>query len=989
MPLPWRVEMFGGLRVVQSDRTITRFQTQKTGALLAYLALHRNATHSREVLAELLWPAADPVAVRNRLNQAASSLRRQIEPPGITHGSVLISDQRSIRLNPDSIETDVEEFTRNISRAESGMNPADRQALLKRSVDLYVGEFLYGYYSEWVTVEQLRLADMYSSALFDLLDVSRELGDAETAIRAATLLLKDDPLDEGTHCDLMRLYLDSGRPGAAKRQFEELSRILETEQEQPSEESYELNREASAKRTSAAKPMQVVVREPQVEAPATPEPSVPTLPSIPNRFVGREADVSKIRQMLASDGTPVVTILGAGGCGKTRLALQIAHDFSDALDRCSYFVALADVQDASEIPSAIAAAIGIREADNLVRRLRQNERTLLVLDSIEQLADEAAPMVQSLIAEVPGLSCIVTSRRPLHIEAERTYLLAPLPGPTEALPPEDLILNPSVALFVDRAQAALPDFQLTTRNADVVRQLCLRLEGLPLAIELAASWAKTVAPAQMLAMLTDRFTLLESRRRDISARHRTMRAVIDSGVALLPPDLKVLFHRLSVFQGGWTIEAASVVCQRPDVLHAMDALVEQSLIVADSTDRESYRFRMLDTLRDYAAEHLPTADAAESANLHADFFSALASEAEKGLTGPDQAQWLDRLSADFANLSAAFRWYLEHDLISPALELCCSLVPYWEFLGGAQTGIDWLESALLRATRSSQVSSEVVARSRTSLSWLTWIHGKFEKAASMHAACLDLWVGLASPHGIALAQRNIQMEAHRRRDYKKSLELLSDNLAKGHSLEDHDLIERTLLAMGNTFVELKQFDEAREQYEASLKSARQSCNKRRAAVALNNLGNLALLSEQYTVARHSLTQALDQFQQLRAKPHAIEALILLGRLERLLGNIDEAKRNLEQAWSFSPEESYQLQVLFLELAQCSFAVNRAGEAATLLGFVDQLQEDSGALNYDIERQAFEDFEAKLKDTLTSSEYREARRVGRTLELGQAAQIANI
>ena len=359
MPLPWRVEMFGGLRVVQSDRTITRFQTQKTGALLAYLSLHKQTAHSREVLAEMLWPGADPVAVRNRLNQAASSLRRQLEPPGIIHGSVLITDQRTIRVNPESIETDVEEFTRHIARAESSRNPEDKQVYLKKAIDLYVGDFLSGHYVEWVTVEQLRFSDLYTGALFDLLDVSRDTGDADQAIRAATLLLKDDPSDEGTHCDLMRLYLDAGRPAAAKRQFEELTRILAAEQESPSEEAYELNREASAKRASVAKPMQVIVKEATPVEPYVREESSPGLPSAPNRFVGREPDLARLRQMLGEESTRLISITGMGGCGKTRLALQLAHDLSEEFDRNAFFVPLADLRDPKQIDEASLTTLSI------------------------------------------------------------------------------------------------------------------------------------------------------------------------------------------------------------------------------------------------------------------------------------------------------------------------------------------------------------------------------------------------------------------------------------------------------------------------------------------------------------------------------------------------------------------------------------------------------------------------------------------------------
>jgi predicted ATPase/DNA-binding SARP family transcriptional activator/Tfp pilus assembly protein PilF len=975
--------MFGGLRVVQSDRTITRFQTQKTGALLAYLCLHKHSGHSREVLAEMLWPGADPVAVRNRLNQAASSLRRQLEPPGIIHGSVLITDQRTIRVNPESIETDVEEFTRFISRAETSGSPEEKQALLRKAIDLYVGDFLSGHYIEWITVEQLRLSDLYTGALFDLLDVSRDLGDVDQAIRAATLLLKDDPTDEGTHCDLMRLYLDAGRPAAAKRQFEELTRILAAEEETPSDEAYELNREASAKRSFSAKPMQVIVKETVPAEPFAKEESFQGLPSAPNRFVGREQDIARLRQMLTEESTRLITITGTGGCGKTRLALQLAHDTTDLFNRNAFFVPLADLREARQIDEAIASAIGIREAENIVRRLRQNSQTLLVLDNIEHLVEEGAYIVQSLLESVPTLKLLITSRCPLKIDAERCYQLLPLPSPSETIALDELSQNPSVALFVDRAQAALPDFQLTARNADVIRRLCQRLEGLPLAIELAASWAKTVAPAQMLSMLTDRFTLLESRRRDINARHRTMRAVIDSGVDLLPGDLKTLFHRLSVFHGGWTLESASFVCQRPDVLYAMESLVEQSLIQSESTGGDTFRFRMLDTLNDYADEHVPSAEKAETSNLHAEFFSKLSEEAAQHLGGRDQASWLNRLDLEIANLTAAFHWYLDHDLVESALVLANNLAAYWEFRGRAREGRRWMEAGLGSATAESAIDPKVLAEAKTHLARLIWIRGDFEEATRWHEQCLAEWKAIGDSRGISYAQINIQMEAHRNRDYVRSIELLNDNLQRATELDDQDILIRTWLSLGNTAVEMRRFEDARNHYEQSLKVARQAGNEHRIASALNNLGNLAMLSKQFALARHSLLQALAQFESLQAKSLATESLILLAKLERFEQNGKSAREWLARAWSQNPDETYNIQALFKEHAHAAASRGDQLLATTLLGFVERLREESGALNYDIEQEEFEDLVTTLRGALSDQVFQEAWTLGRTLEVGQA------
>jgi len=970
--------------VVQSDRTITRFQTQKTGALLGYLALNLQSSHSREVLAELLWPGGDPIAVRNRLNQAVSSLRRQLEPANVVYGSVLLTDQRSIRLVPEAIVTDVEEFQKLIHKAETTEANHQRKIFLKKAAELYGGEFLQGYYSDWVGMEQLRLSDMYLNALYDLLDVSRDTGDFELAIRAANLILKGDPADEGTHCDLMRLYIDAGRHSAAKRQFEELTRILAAEEAVPSDEARELSLEATTKRASPSSP---TLMAEAANAPADieiPEFGGSSFPSPTNRFVGRETDIRKLTANLTEDSTRLITIVGLGGSGKTRLALQVARGLHETFANSVFFVPLADTKDARHIEEMIAQAIGMRGSENLIKRLQRNETTLLLLDNFEQLAEQGAELVQSLLEEVSSLKCLVTSRQPLRIDSERIYPLAPLPIPKVTDSVDDLVLNPSVALFVDRAQAALPDFQITPRNSDIVRQICQRLEGLPLAIELVASWAKTVAPGQMIAMLADRFALLESRRRDISARHRTMRAVIDSSVGLLSPELQSLFYKLSVFQGGWSLESAAQVCATPQILSAMDGLTEHSLIQIDDADAESIRFRMLDTLRDYASEHVPAAVQAECANAHAAFFTVLADEGAEQLLRNDQGLWIARLEAEYANFTAAFRWYLDHSLVEPALRLANALTIFWELWGRTGEGRNWIETALDHVDDANPVDAKTRAQAMNNLARMIWVHGDFAESICWHDQALEAWQAIGDTRGIIAAQFNIQLEAHRTRNYARSKALLEDNLERAERIGDKYIQTRCWLALGNNFVELRQLEEARRHYEQSLQIARDIENKLRIAMALNNLGNLATLLEQYELARHYLLEAVSLLEEIGARPSITDTLLHLAKLERRQNDIPAALKWLEKVWKNAPEETYHIQGLFVEQAFAAYGLGNPSLAAVFLGFVDRQREELGALNVDIELSEYDGLIASLRGTLSASNYESAWRLGRDLDLQKAA-----
>ena len=558
-----------------------------------------------------------------------------------------------------------------------------------------------------------------------------------------------------------------------------------------------------------------------------------------------------------------------------------------------------------------------------------------------------------------------------------------MPGPSDH--PDELIQNPCVALLVDRAQAVLPDFQITQRNADVIRQICMRLEGIPLAIELVASWAKTVAPSQMAAMLSDRFALLESRRRDITTRHRTMRAVIDSSLDLLDSELQNLFYRLSVFQGGWSLEAAAFVCQIPNVLSAMSSLNEHSLVQSENSDGEWMRFRMLDTLRDYASEHLPAAAQAECSNLHASFYSQLALSSEEQIVGNDQRLWCDKLESEYANLAAAFQWYLSHHLVDSALALANSLALFWEFQGRASEGKNWIKSALKKMDLAEPLEPSIYATALNNLARLTWIHGDFAEAAFMHETALEACRSINDNRGIITAQFNIQMEAHRTRNYDLSISLLKDNLARAEQIDDKYLQARAWLSLGNTLVELRAFDEAKDAYETSLKIARDINNKYRIATSLSNLGNLATLEDQFDLAKHYLQEAVALFEEIGVRPSLTDACLHMAKMERKRHDIKATLRWQDRVWKNAPEETYHIQALFLEQAFAASSLKNNALAATFLGFVERLRGDLGALNFDIESNDYDELIATVKQALTPQAFETGWQMGRNLDLPHAAK----
>ena len=397
---------------------------------------------------------------------------------------------------------------------------------------------------------------------------------------------------------------------------------------------------------------------------ALPE-AVPTrldnLPASLNSFVGREREVERARDLLLRGDVRMLTLTGPPGIGKTRLSLTVASALRGEFEHGVWFVSLAPIQNPSLVLPTIAQVVGLKEAsaqtiESMLHGYLYDKRLLLVLDNLEQLL-EAAPLLSELLAAAPNVKALVTSRSPLHVYGEQEFPVPPLglPDPV-ALPEHDVLAGyPAVALFTQRAQSAKPDFQLTPENAAAVARLCVRLDGLPLAIELAAARSKLFTPAAMLEKLaveaatTPLLDLLAAGPRDRSDRQRTLRGALDWSYKLLDADEQRLFRRLSVFVGGRTLEAAEAVCNGggdlgPGVQDAMLSLVEKSLLQQQEGPGGETRFWMLETIHSYASEHLDESGEAETVRrAHAEYYLALTEQGEPHLRGAEQIRWLDRL----------------------------------------------------------------------------------------------------------------------------------------------------------------------------------------------------------------------------------------------------------------------------------------------------------------------------------------------------------
>ncbi len=835
---PWHISLFGGLCARQEDRVITRFATAKNAALLAYLALYPKRLHSREELADLFWPDSDLEAGRGSLRTALASLRRQLEPPGIPSGSVLVTDTFHIRLNPQAVCIDVSAFESALKSAAKAASPADRQAWFRQALELYIGELLPGFYDDWALTERERLARLYEDAL-------------------AKETLPDTAQEE---------------------------------------------------------------QEPAASSPALPETAAPRLPLQWTRLFGREQERAEISPLLAWHR--LVTLTGLGGTGKTRLAVASARDAAPLFGSALFFVPLADLNAARHIPGAICRTLRLTETgqkvplEQAVQALCELPRALLVLDNMEHLAEEGAAVVLALLTRVPSLTCLVTSRRRLALPGEREFAVPALPVPS--LPTsqdepdlETLAQCASVQLFVDRTQAIRPDFQLTRRNALSVAGLCADLEGIPLALELAAARAQTLTPAQIRTHLHQRFEMLTTRQTDKDARHRSLWATIAWSVDLLPPELRRFWACLSIFRGGGTTEAASAVTGDPKALERWTQLRERSLVLAEDGAAEM-RFRLLESLRAFGWEQMDSEERETASRRHAHFFLSLAQASEPKLRGAEQETCLAQLEEDHDNFRAALDWAEAHDP-ELSLRLASALSFFWSIRGYLREGRERLEHALSGA---GQVDPVVRSKALHSLGVLAYWQSDYPAAGACYAEALALRRVSGERTDLLKTLQNLAAIHAYQGDNDGAKALYEESLEVCRQESGGVLAMPALLGLAIIAQWQGEREQARHYYEETLRIVQASGDRRSEATVLFNLGELMRgQGEASAAALHEQSLALARA--LGDRTGMARALISLGYLAAAQHFSEKARSLLEEA-----------------LALCREIGDPDGIANTLVGFGD-------------------------------------------------------
>src|SRR5215204_5303846 len=484
------------------------------------------------------------------------------------------------------------------------------------------------------------------------------------------------------------------------------------------------------------------------------------LPVQPTPLVGREREIREVAERVRSEEVRLITLTGPGGTGKTRLGLQAAADVLEEFSDGVFFVALATITEPEFVASTIALALGVKESaeQSLMKSLKnylRDKRLLLVLDNFEQVL-EGAPLVGELLGACPKMKVLAKSRIPLRLYGEQEYLVRPLALPDPKVMPllEVLTQYEAVRLFVQRARAVKADFKVTNDNAPAVAEICARLDGLPLAIELAAARTRVLPPQKMLERLGNRLKLLKGGPRDLPTRQQTLRGTIDWSYELLEEEEKILFGRLSVFSGGRTLEAIEEICDPEGELEALEgveSLLEKSLLRQEEGVEGEPRFVMLETVHEYAREKLQeSGEEQEIKRAHAHYFLTLAEEADPELKGPDQLEWFERLEAEHDNIRAALSWALERNEAELALRLGGALWWFWLVRGYHSEGRRWLEEALATDERR---SPEVRAMALAGAGALALEQGDLDRAQEACEAGLEVLAHEAREPGEARPPR--------------------------------------------------------------------------------------------------------------------------------------------------------------------------------------------------------------------------------------------
>jgi predicted ATPase/DNA-binding SARP family transcriptional activator len=939
--------ILGPLQVYEGGAALS-LAGERQRTLLAILLVNPNRVLSSDRLCDELWRGQPPETAPTALQGHVFELRRILEPDHVQGMPYrVVATERPgyvLRVAPDDL--DAERFRQLVNEGRQALDrssPRTAARVLRDALSLWRGPpladlgFEPALQQEIAELEELRLTAIELQVEADL-----ALGRHGEVIAELQALIREQPLRERPRGQLMLALYRAGRQAEALAAYREARvSLVEELGIEPGTPLQDLERA-------------ILVHDPSLEL-ATPVAEVETNVPVPaNRLVGRDREVAAISVLLRRPDVRLLTLTGAGGSGKSRLALEVTLALREEFEHGVFLVRLGRISDADLVAPTIAQTLAVEEraGESLLVTLEdalRGREYLLLADNFEHLLD-AGPLLTRLLAVAPRLKLLVTSRSPLRVLGEHEYPVAPLSLPEISRPRrlEALTTSDAVTLFVERAQAVEPEFRLNTATAPAVAEICVRLDGLPLALELAAARCRLLSPEAILDRLEHRFGLLTDGPRDVPARQQTLRDTIAWSHGLLDNGEQRLFARLGVFVGGWTVGAAQAVAAGEgagDALEGIALLLDKNLILRVPEDKGEPRFTMLETIREYAREALEVTGGAQDASTrHAAWCLELAERAEPELTAAGQAGWFDRLEREHDNLRAALAWLRYSGEIELELRLAGALSRFWSVRGYLTEGRSWLEYAL-----TSDDHSRSPARAK--------------------------------------ALRGAFVLALRQRDVASATAYANESLGLSTDLGDERGIARSIAYLA--LVE-DDHDRARSLYEDASRRARETGDEWTLAMSVSNRGDLALNEGDYGQASALCSESLTLQRKLGDTRGMAISLNNLAYAALYEGRFREALAPLQESLTLAHELgdrdgiAYRLEGLSVVAA----AQGDASRAARLLGGADVLFEGIEADLDPAERDLHERTLTEVRDRLGEEAFASAWAEGRAMGLSEAVAYAH-
>lgn len=971
------IQLLGGVRLVWNNTPLTNFHSPRLQSLLTYLILHRELPQSRQHLAFLFFPDSAETQARTNLRNLLHLLHHALPVPE----QFLDGDAQTVWWRADA------PCTIDVSGFEAALAQAATAQDWQKTVDLYRGDLMPGCYDDWIVPERERLRQEYVEALERLVICHEQGKDFFAARKYAQQLLTYDPLREETYRHLMQLAALSGDRASVARYYNQCVNVLARELSvEPSAETQ------ATYQTALQRTLETRAESKMPHAQTRRHNSPLQLTSL----IGRTEDVCSVSDAVLKHR--LVTLVGAGGVGKTRLALATAAELLAQFKDGAWLVDLAPLTDGAMLPQALATVLQVRETPGaslaeLIANFLREKQLLLVLDNCEHLVEAALKFSQHLLRAAPGVHILATSRQALNIHGEFVWhtlpLAVPAAGATNTI--GKLMQTPAAQLFVERATTAFAAFGLTDENTGAVSKICQRLDGIPLAIELAAARVSLLTAPEIAARLEDTFHLLARGKSTEQPHHQTMRAALDWSHETLSESERFLFRRLAVFVGGFTVEAAEVVCadeqvSKTEVLDLLANLIAKSLVTTFADDHKP-RMRLLEPMRAYAHEKLAQANETRGLQArHLDYFRDLAEQVAPRLQTRDQKMWLARLDAEHSNLLAALEWSeADEDSQARGLALGAALVEYWIRRGMLMEGCDWLSTVLANTP----IRKPPRAKALSGLGTLRYMQGHLEDAAACHTQALELYREWNEQPGVIISLSNLGVQTYRQNKYVEAEILFQKSLKLARQEGNLHGMQRALTCLGGCALNRGEIARAQELFEQALELARCGDDSREVIFDLLQLGEATRIAGEYAASARWYQEGLQLAEELDDKWGQVSALLWLGVVKRHQGELTQAALLGKQSLKTSIEidSNSKLTDSLESLAALAQVQGNVRRAARLFGATDALRQ---AIQVPLENVDCADYEQSVTATraqLDENTFAKAWAEGRAMSKEQAVAYA--